>query len=66
VIPQPNVSIGKDDFLRGHFEFYFPLAVDFSVAVDVFHDFDTVGGFRENFGAEVRLAKLFFPPPPSK
>jgi hypothetical protein len=66
VIPQPNLSLGKDDFLTGHFEFYVPVARDFSISADVFHDFEAVGGFRENFGVEVRLAKFFFPQPSSK
>jgi hypothetical protein len=60
-IPQPNVSIGRDDFLRGHFEFQIPLAQDFAIAGDVFHDFQASGGFRENIGVEIRLAKFFFP-----
>ena len=64
-IPQPNVSISRDDFLRGHFQFQIPLAQDFAIAADVFHDFDRTGGFRENIGVEVRLAKFFFPPPRS-
>ncbi len=61
-IPQPNVSIGRDDFLRGHFQFQIPLAQDFTIAGDVFHDFEATGGFRENIGVEVRFAKFFFPP----
>jgi hypothetical protein len=62
-IPQPNVSIGRDDFLRGHFEFQVPLSKDFTIAGDVFHDFQATGGFRENIGVEIRLAKFFFPSP---
>jgi hypothetical protein len=27
----------------------------------VFHDFQATGGFRQNIGVEVRLAKFFFP-----
>jgi hypothetical protein len=61
-IPQPNMSLSRDDFLRGHFQFQIPLAQDFTIAGDVFHDFQAVGGFKENIGAEVRLAKFFFPP----
>jgi hypothetical protein len=60
-IPQADMSIGRDDFLRGHFQFQIPLAQDFTIAGDVFHDFQATGGFRENFGVEVRLAKFFFP-----
>jgi len=66
VIPQAPLPIAKDDFLRGHFEFQFPLAQDFLVAGRVFHDFDAVGGFKNDIGVEVRLAKLFYPRPASK
>jgi hypothetical protein len=66
VIQQPNLSLGKEDFLRGHFQFQAPLVRDFAVGGDVFHDFDKVGGLRNNIGAEVRLTKFFFPQPPSK
>jgi hypothetical protein len=65
-IPQPNMPISRDDFLRGHFQFQVPLAQDFTIAGDVFHDFEARGGFRENIGVEVRLAKLFFPTPLAK
>jgi hypothetical protein len=64
--PLAPVSLSKDDFLRGHLQFQFPLAQDFAVAADVFHDFTRVGGFRDDIGAEIRLTKFFFPPPPSK
>ena len=66
VIPQADLSLGKDDFLRGHFQFHVPVAQDFVVAADIFHDFDRVGGFRQDIGAEIRLTKFFFPQPPSK
>ena len=66
-LPQPpNLSLTKDDFLRGHLQFQFPLARDFAVAADVFHDFARVGGFRDDIGAEIRLTKFFFPQPPLK
>jgi len=61
VIPQPDLSISKENFLRGHFQFQIPLGHDFLVAADVFHDFDRVGGFRNDIGVEMRLTKLFFP-----
>jgi hypothetical protein len=66
VIPQADLSLGKDDFLRGHFQFHVPVAQDFVVAADIYHDFDRVGGFRQDIGAEIRLTKFFFPQPPSK
>ena len=61
-IPQPDMPIGRDDFLRGHIEFQVPVTPDFAIAGDVFHDFQASGGFRENIGVEIRLAKFFFPP----
>jgi len=66
VIPQADLSLGKDDYLRGHFQFHVPLSQDFAVAADIFHDFDRVGGFRQDIGVEIRLSKFFFPQPPSK
>ena len=64
-VPQ-SLSLSKDDYLRGHLQFEFPLARDFAVAADVFHDFNRVGGFRDDIGAEIRLTKFFFPQPPSR
>jgi hypothetical protein len=66
VAAAPPLSLSKDDYLRGHFQFSFPLAQDFAVAADLFHDFTRVGGFKDDFGAEIRLTKFFFPQPPSK
>jgi hypothetical protein len=65
VTPQAPLSVSKDDYLRGHLQFQFPILRDFAIAADVFHDFDRVGGFREDIGAEIRLTKFFFPQPPS-
>jgi hypothetical protein len=66
VIPLADLSLSKDDFLRGHFQFQFPITKDFAVGGDVFHDFDRVGGLKNDSGIEVRLTKFFFPPPPSR
>jgi hypothetical protein len=66
VIPQPSLSLTKDEFLKGHFQLEIPATQDFAIAVDVVHDFSRVGGFREDFGAEIRLLKYFAPPPPSR
>jgi hypothetical protein len=66
VVPAANLSLGRDDFLRGHVQFQIPFTNDFAVAGDVFHDFERVGGFREDIGFEIRLVKLFFPPAISK
>jgi hypothetical protein len=63
--PQAPLALSDDDYLRGHLQFQFPLARDFAVAADVFHDFERVGGFKDDYGAEIRLTKFFFPQPPS-
>src|SRR5262249_7845974 len=66
IIQQAPLRLSKDDFLRGHFEFQVPLAQDFLITANLFHDFDAVGGFKNDIGVEIRLAKLFYPRPPSK
>jgi hypothetical protein len=65
VAPGP-ASLGKDDWLRGHFQASVPLARDFTVAADIFHDFEREGGFKSGIGAEIRLSKFFFPEAPMK
>ena len=65
VAPLANESLSKDDYLRGHVEFQFPLAQDLALGGDIFHDFDRVGGFKDDFGIELRLTKFFFPARPS-
>jgi len=64
VVPQGPLALSEDDYLRGHIQFQFPLARDFTIGGDIFHDFQSVGGFREDIGAEIRLTKFFFPAPP--
>ena len=44
VVPQANLSLSRDDFLRGHFQFQIPITPEFAVAGDVFHDFERVAG----------------------
>jgi hypothetical protein len=66
VVPQANLSLSRDDFFRGHFQFQIPVTQEFAIAGDVFHDFERVGGFRQNIGAEIRLARFFFPQPVSR
>jgi Putative MetA-pathway of phenol degradation len=66
VAPVPNQPLSKDDFLRGHLQFQVPLARDFAIGADIFHDFTRVGGFKDDIGVEVRLIKFFFPQPPSR
>jgi hypothetical protein len=66
VATAPSLPLSTDDYLRGHVQFQFPLAKDFAVAADVYHDFTRVGGFKDDIGAEIRLTKFFFPQPPTK
>jgi hypothetical protein len=56
-------SLGEDEYTKGHFQAQYPVAQDFHVALDITHDFDRVGGLREDFTAELRLVKLFIPAP---
>jgi hypothetical protein len=66
VQPLADLSLSRDDFWRGHFQFQVPITKDFAVGGDVFHDFDRVGGFKNDIGAEVRLTRFFFPQPAAK
>ncbi len=59
-----STSLGTDEYLRGHIQASMPLARDIHVALDLKHDFEVNGGLRENFGAELRVAKFFFAPAP--
>ncbi len=59
-------SLGKDDFLKGHLQFSFPIMADFHVATDFTHDFEREGGFKEDFTGEVRFTKFFLPTAPLK
>jgi hypothetical protein len=61
LIPLASESLTKDDYLRGHLQFSYPLLPDLSLAADIFHDFERVGGFKEDFGIEFRLSKFFLP-----
>jgi hypothetical protein len=54
-------SLGKDDFLKGHVQFVYPLRPDLHVGLDLTHDFDRSGGLREDITAEVRVSKFFIP-----
>jgi hypothetical protein len=60
-----NMDISKDDYLRGHLQLTMPLAKDFQVGADLHHDFERVGGYKEDFGAEVRFIKFFIPAAPA-
>ena len=54
-------SLGLDDFLKGHLQAQYPFTKDFFLAFDLTHDFERQGGAREDFTAELRIAKLFLP-----
>jgi hypothetical protein len=60
-----SVAICEDDYLKGHLEFAIGLAPDLQLASDITHDFERIGSYKEDFTIEMRLAKLFFPPPPT-
>jgi hypothetical protein len=64
--PTASIPLTKDELLRGHLQFHVPITRDFALATDIFHDFNRVGGLRENIGVELRFLKLFLPPLPSK
>jgi hypothetical protein len=64
-LPQGPLALTDDDYLRGHVQFQVHLSQDFAIGGDVFHDFQRVGGFSDDFGAEIRLTKFFFPAPPA-
>jgi hypothetical protein len=64
--PAASIPLAKDEFLRGHLQFQVPMTQDIALASDIYHDFNRVGGPRENIGVEVRFLKLFLPPLPPK
>jgi hypothetical protein len=60
------VSLGKDEYVKGHLQFGVPLSETFQIAADITHDFDREGGFKEDFTAEIRLSTFFMPSEPLK
>jgi hypothetical protein len=54
-------SFGKDDFLKGHVQFVYPVTPDIHVGADITHDFERSGGLREDITAEVRVTKFWVP-----
>jgi hypothetical protein len=54
-------SLGKDDFLKGHVQFVYPIAPDLHIGADITHDFDRSGGLKEDITAEVRVTKFWVP-----
>ena len=51
-----DVSLGKDEFLKGHLQLGVPLSETFQIAADITHDFHREGGFEEDFTAEIRMS----------
>jgi hypothetical protein len=62
--PTASIPLTKDELLRGDLQFQVPMTRDFALPTDIFHDFNRVGGLRENIGVELRFLKLFLPPLP--
>jgi hypothetical protein len=56
-----GVSLGADDFLKGHIQAVYPVMPDLHVGVDITHDFDRSGGLKEDITAEVRVTKFWIP-----
>jgi len=65
-IPQANMAIGRDDFLRGHFQFQVPLAQDFTIAGGRVHDFEATGGFRRISASKFGWPNSSCPASPAK
>jgi hypothetical protein len=56
-----DMSLGKDEYVKGHLQFGITLSETFQVAADVTHDFHREGGFKEDFTAELRISTFFLP-----
>jgi hypothetical protein len=56
-----DVSLSKDEFLKGHIQFGVPLSETMQLAADISHDFEREGGFEEDFTVEFRLSKILLP-----
>lgn len=56
-----DLSLGKDEYVKGHLQFGFPLSETFQIAADLTHDFHREGGFEEDFTAEIRMSTFFLP-----
>lgn len=55
------MSLGKDDYVKGHVQFGIPLSETLQIAADITHDFHREGGFKEDFTAELRISTFFLP-----
>jgi hypothetical protein len=56
-----DMSVGKDEYVKGHLQFGIPLSETFQLAADITHDFHREGGFKEDFTAELRISTFFLP-----
>lgn len=56
-----DVSIGKDEYVKGHLQFGFPLSESFQISADLTHDFEREGSFTEDFTAEIRMSTFILP-----
>jgi hypothetical protein len=57
-----DVSIGKDEYVKGHLQFGVPLSPTMQLAADITHDFHREGGFKEEFTVELRVSTFVLPP----
>ena len=56
-----DVSLGKDEYVKGHLQFGFPLSERFQISADLTHDFQREGSFKEDFTAEIRMSTFIMP-----
>lgn len=57
----PDVVMSEASRTRGHLQLAAPLSDNMQLAADFYHDFETSGGFRSDFGVELRLAAFRVP-----
>ena len=56
-----DVLLGKDEYVKGHLQFGFPLSETFQISADLTHDFQREGSFKEDFTAEIRMSTFIMP-----
>jgi hypothetical protein len=59
-------ALAADDYLKGHVQATYPLRPDIHVGVDITHDFERDGNFKQDITAELRVVKFFLPAQPLK
>lgn len=59
-------NTSADNYTRAHLQITKAVMPDLQLGIDLKHDFQTVGGYKEDFGVEFRLVKLFVNTPPPK